>query len=308
MKDQKTVIAEFNELVNMTADDLTAWLKSGSSNSAGWPKDDADGEGETVGHNSGRKIVDILNANPDKSDDKYTEDQILHMRKVVAYCKRHLAQQTQGSKEKSAEEVKKTKYYASLKNWGHDILKAQEAGDGGNTSKDSSHPEATKSDDTRGAHAGTKRKNSHTSSGANKKHETRSQAARKSSASASAKAEKKPQGQKDSESDTDHQNGTEDLDDSENNDESEHTSVDEEADDQKDQNKGSAQGPSKGDTVSWPWGAGHPEGEVLDVKEQKATITTKRGNEVSRKGTKDDPAVIIDAGKSKAIKLSHELD
>lgn len=38
------------------------------------------------------------------------------------------------------------------------------------------------------------------------------------------------------------------------------------------------------------------------------SITTKKGNQVSRKGTKEDPAVILDTGKSKAIKLNHELN
>ncbi len=83
MKNKNEVIQEFNEIVNMTASDLEKWLKSGDSRSAGWPKDD--GSGESVGHDSGRKIVEILKANPNKSPDKYTEDQIQHMRKVVAY-------------------------------------------------------------------------------------------------------------------------------------------------------------------------------------------------------------------------------
>jgi hypothetical protein len=40
----------------------------------------------------------------------------------------------------------------------------------------------------------------------------------------------------------------------------------------------------------------------------RATIETKGGNTVSRDGTSDDPAVIIDTGKSKAVKLNHELN
>lgn len=40
----------------------------------------------------------------------------------------------------------------------------------------------------------------------------------------------------------------------------------------------------------------------------RATITTKRGNEVSRDGDAEDPAVILDTGKSKAIKSAHELN
>ena len=83
MKDKNEVIAEFGELVNMTADELETWLKSDDSNSAGWPKGDKGSE--SVGHDSGRKIVEILQANPDKQPAKYTEEQIEHMRKVVAY-------------------------------------------------------------------------------------------------------------------------------------------------------------------------------------------------------------------------------
>ncbi|CRK04211.1 hypothetical protein BN1708_009636, partial [Verticillium longisporum] len=109
VKPKEEVISEFNSLVNMTASDLETWLKSDDANSAGWPKDDADGDGETVGHESGRKIVEILKANPDRKEDKYTDEQVEHMRKVVAYCKRHLAQEAKGNEEKTDEEVKKTK-------------------------------------------------------------------------------------------------------------------------------------------------------------------------------------------------------
>ena len=42
---------------------------------------------------SGRKIIEILNKNPEKDPDKYDEEDIAHMRKVVSYCKRHLAQE-----------------------------------------------------------------------------------------------------------------------------------------------------------------------------------------------------------------------
>lgn len=83
MKGNDEVIKEFNELVNMTASELEKWLKSSDSNSAGWPKDS--GDGESVGHDSGRKIVEILKDNPQKNPDKYDNDQIEHMRKVVAY-------------------------------------------------------------------------------------------------------------------------------------------------------------------------------------------------------------------------------
>lgn len=144
MKDNKEVISEFNEYVNMTASELEKWLKSDDSNSAGWPKNEGD-EGESVGHNSGRKIVEILKANPDKDPEKYTDDQVQHMRKVASYCKRHLAQEGTSNQEKDPEEVKKTKSYASLKNWGHDFLKAQ--GKAGSESKSGSKKEKKKDED-----------------------------------------------------------------------------------------------------------------------------------------------------------------
>lgn len=83
MKDEHEVVEEFNELVNMTASDLEKWLKSDDSRSAGWPKEGDDGE--SVGHDSGRKIVDILKSNPSKDPEKYTDEQVKHMRKVVSY-------------------------------------------------------------------------------------------------------------------------------------------------------------------------------------------------------------------------------
>lgn len=83
MKDQHTVIEEFNDLVNMTVSELETWLKSDDSQGAGWPKDD--GGGESVGHDSGRKIIAILESNPDRDPEKYTDDQVQHMRKVVSY-------------------------------------------------------------------------------------------------------------------------------------------------------------------------------------------------------------------------------
>lgn len=48
----------------MTADEIEAFLKTADSEGAGWGK--GDGSGESVGHESGRKIVDILKRNPDK--------------------------------------------------------------------------------------------------------------------------------------------------------------------------------------------------------------------------------------------------
>ncbi|CAJ2511270.1 Uu.00g068950.m01.CDS01 [Anthostomella pinea] len=136
VKGNQTVIEEFNDIVNMSASDLEAWLKESSSQDAGWSKGDE--SGETIGHErhaswraggvfpispvflhaAGRKIIEILKKNPDKDPSLYDHDDIDHMRRVVAYCKRHLAQE---GKAKQGPESKSSR---SLKNWGHDPQKA----------------------------------------------------------------------------------------------------------------------------------------------------------------------------------------
>lgn len=115
VKDAQTVIEEFNQLVNMSPDELKDWLGSEESTGSGWSKDD--GSGETIGHESGRKIIKILEKNPKKDPGKYDEDDVDHMRRVVAYCKRHLAQEEKAKKDTNS------KSYKSLKNWGHDAQK-----------------------------------------------------------------------------------------------------------------------------------------------------------------------------------------
>ena len=67
----------------MGPDSLAKWLETPSSTSSGWMKHD--GSNETVGHASGRQIVNILDRNPEKDPEKYDDDDILHMRKVVSY-------------------------------------------------------------------------------------------------------------------------------------------------------------------------------------------------------------------------------
>lgn len=117
-KSDDQVIEEFNEYVNMSASELEKWLKTEESESSGW----GDEGGESVGHESGRKITDILKRNPKKDPSKYTDEDKEHMRKVASYCKRHLAQEAKLKDSKSKEELQQTKAYRSLKNWGHDLL------------------------------------------------------------------------------------------------------------------------------------------------------------------------------------------
>lgn len=98
---------DFRELVNMTPAELEKWLESDDSRAAGQHPDG----GESTGHASGRRIVTILRAG--KGD--LTDDDYRHMRKVVGYVRRHLAQRPSG-------DVRDTRWRYSLMNWGHDPL------------------------------------------------------------------------------------------------------------------------------------------------------------------------------------------
>jgi hypothetical protein len=105
---------EFDEAVTMTAGELEDWLDTDESTSVG-QKDGGqgkDGGGESVGHHSGRRIVEILHTK--KAD--LTDDDVAHMKKVVGYVHRHLAQRPDG-------DVTDTPWRWSLMNWGHDPLK-----------------------------------------------------------------------------------------------------------------------------------------------------------------------------------------
>jgi hypothetical protein len=106
-KDREQIIEEFDEAVNMTRKELEDWLQTDESQGVG----QSDG-GESKGHESGGKIVEILEKN--KSD--YTDD-VDHMRRVVSYVHRHQAQKPSGDVEDS------TWRYSLLLNWGHDPLK-----------------------------------------------------------------------------------------------------------------------------------------------------------------------------------------
>jgi hypothetical protein len=71
------------------------------------------GGSESVGHDSGEKIVTILGKK--KSD--LTDDDLAHMRKVAGYVKRHRAQPPK------QEKIEDSRWRYSLMNWGHDPLK-----------------------------------------------------------------------------------------------------------------------------------------------------------------------------------------
>jgi hypothetical protein len=104
--EHKEINQAFRELVNMSPAKLDKWLHTKESQGVGFHHE---GESEAVGHESGRRIVEILHRN--KAE--LTEEDYAHMRKVIGYIKRHLAQRPEG-------DISQTRWRYSLMNWGHD--------------------------------------------------------------------------------------------------------------------------------------------------------------------------------------------
>jgi hypothetical protein len=101
---------EFDDLVNMTPKELEDFLGTDESKAVGQK---SSGNGESTGHASGRRIVEIKR----KKQADLTDADEEHKAKVVGYIKRHLAQ---GGPDDDAEH---SKWRYSLMNWGHDPLK-----------------------------------------------------------------------------------------------------------------------------------------------------------------------------------------
>ena len=104
MADDATTWKEFHDTVNMTAGKLEKCLDTEESKTVGQKTG-----GESTGHASGRRIVGLLRSN--KSE--LTDDDYSHMRKVIGYAHRHLAQRPSGDISESA-------WRYSLMTWGHD--------------------------------------------------------------------------------------------------------------------------------------------------------------------------------------------
>ncbi|UUR09228.1 DUF3140 domain-containing protein [Sphingomonas glaciei] len=110
--DERTAIRkEFNDAVNMTPSELEKWLDTDESKEVGWKGEDGKGRGESVGHKSGKRIVDLLRTKVTDLD----ADDLAHMKKVTSYVHRHLKQKPAHSDG--------SRWEASLKNWGHDPAK-----------------------------------------------------------------------------------------------------------------------------------------------------------------------------------------
>ena len=106
-EEKKEIYSKFKKLINMTPAVLEKWLATEESKSTGQDS----GDGESIGHKSGEKIIKILQAEKsDLKDADYT-----HMSKVISYISRHSAQKPTHPKESN--------WLYSLKNWGHDPMK-----------------------------------------------------------------------------------------------------------------------------------------------------------------------------------------
>ena len=100
---------EFCRAVNMSPAELSAWLRTPQSKAVGMRRP---GARESVGRRSAKRILRILREGPQGEADH------AHMRKVVGYVARHLAQRPRG-------DVTETRWRYSLMNWGHDPLREE---------------------------------------------------------------------------------------------------------------------------------------------------------------------------------------
>ena len=103
--DPARIAADFAAAVNMSADELEAWLETPESKRVGFKRNG----GESVGHASGRRIVGLLRSGASGEED------YAHMRKTVGFVRRHRAQEPAN--------MVTSRWRYSLMNWGHDPLR-----------------------------------------------------------------------------------------------------------------------------------------------------------------------------------------
>ncbi|MEJ8803895.1 DUF3140 domain-containing protein [Pontibacter sp. H249] len=109
-EEREQIYQDFKEVVNMTPSELEKWLETDESKEVGYKEND---NSESVGHDSGKKIINILH----KKKAELNDQDYAHMRKVVGYVHRHSAQRPSGS-------IDDTPWRYSLKNWGHEPKKS----------------------------------------------------------------------------------------------------------------------------------------------------------------------------------------
>ena len=108
-QDRADIRREFQRLTNLTQAELRAWLATDESRQVGMTRP---GEAESVGRQSGKRILEIR----DKRVAELDAADYAHMKKVIGYCRRHLAQRPWG-------DIMHSRWRWSLMNWGHDPVK-----------------------------------------------------------------------------------------------------------------------------------------------------------------------------------------
>src|SRR5512140_3467177 len=83
--EESAIRRAFDELVNLEPAELKAWLERPESRKVGMTRR---GETESVGRQSAKKILAIRA----KAPEDLTDADYAHMKKVIGYCRRHLAQ------------------------------------------------------------------------------------------------------------------------------------------------------------------------------------------------------------------------
>ena len=104
--DSATTIRAFKQAVNMSPKTLAAWLVTPESKEVGFKSSEG---GESVGHHSGRRIVDLLG----QTQAEFSSEDLAHAKKVIGYIHRHLEQRPSG-------DIADSRWRYSLMNWGHD--------------------------------------------------------------------------------------------------------------------------------------------------------------------------------------------
>ncbi|MBY0338556.1 MAG: DUF3140 domain-containing protein, partial [Acetobacteraceae bacterium] len=109
-KEVSAVRRDFRAALNMSASVLERHLRTKRSYEVGFKRG---GRGESVGHEMGSHIVELLRR---KDGEAFSPEDEARMRKAVGFVRRHLAQRPAG-------DVRDTDWAVSLKNWGHDPVK-----------------------------------------------------------------------------------------------------------------------------------------------------------------------------------------
>jgi len=110
--EKQATYVEFNRCVNLAPAELAEWLDTEQSWSVGDTNTRGGSGEESTGHKSGRQILAIKR----KKKATLSDDDYRHMRKVIGYVHRHLAQ-------RPFKDIIYSKWRYSLMNWGHDPLK-----------------------------------------------------------------------------------------------------------------------------------------------------------------------------------------